>query len=84
MKLAKFTAALLTVSEKAANIARVMRSEKTLFDLLVQEKTGESKNKRFVQDFKTLGDVLVQETVRHDVAKQVSFLPLYVCQIHYL
>lgn len=34
---------------------------------MVEEKTGEDKNAKFEQDFKTLADVLIQETVRHDV-----------------
>ena len=72
MKLADFVDALIRCSEKAAKIARLVRSEKSLFDLLVEEKTGEAKNKRFVQDFKTLADVLVQETIRHDLGKQVG------------
>ena len=72
MKLSEFTAALIRVSEKAAQLARRIRSEEALFSLLVEEKTGESKNKRFVQDFKTLADVLIQETVRHDLGQQVN------------
>lgn len=63
---------LLECSEKAANIARVCREEEQLFCLLVEEKTGTCKNPRFVQDFKTLADVLVQETVRHDLSLKVS------------
>ncbi|KGL81949.1 Inositol polyphosphate 1-phosphatase, partial [Tinamus guttatus] len=35
--------------------------------LLVAEKTGADKNQRFVQDFKTLADVLIQEVIKHDV-----------------
>jgi len=62
---------VLKVSEKAANLARIVRSEESLFELLVQEKKGDQSNKRFVQDFKTLADVLVQETVRHDLGKKV-------------
>ena len=62
---------VLKVSEKAASIARIVRSEETLFELLVQEKKGDQSNKRFLQDFKTLADVLVQETVRHDLGKKV-------------
>ncbi|KAM9759794.1 inositol polyphosphate 1-phosphatase isoform 1-T2 [Menidia menidia] len=58
---------LLRVAEKAANVARVCRQEAPLFQLLVQEKTGEDKNKKFVQDFKTLADVVIQEMIRHDV-----------------
>ena len=63
---------LLHLSEKAANLARSIRAEKTLFDLLVEEKTGEQKNKNFVHDFKTLADVLIQEMIRYDVSKQVG------------
>ncbi|MGH0150099.1 UNVERIFIED_CONTAM: hypothetical protein FKN15_016387 [Acipenser sinensis] len=62
--------ALLSASEKAANIARVCRQEGALFQLLIQEKTGADKNKKFIQDFKTLADVIIQEVVRHDVGKQ--------------
>uniref|UniRef100_A0A671N4C8 Si:ch211-160o17.2 n=1 Tax=Sinocyclocheilus anshuiensis TaxID=1608454 RepID=A0A671N4C8_9TELE len=54
---------LLSVAEKAANVARVCRQEAPLFELLVQEKTGADKNKKFVQDFKTLADVLIQEMI---------------------
>ncbi|XP_066564311.1 inositol polyphosphate 1-phosphatase [Amia ocellicauda] len=61
---------LLNVAEKAANIARVCRQEATLFKLLVQEKTGSDKNKKFVQDFKTLADVVIQEMIRHDVGRE--------------
>uniref|UniRef100_A0A3B4TEF2 Inositol polyphosphate 1-phosphatase n=2 Tax=Seriola dumerili TaxID=41447 RepID=A0A3B4TEF2_SERDU len=61
---------LLRVAEKAANVARVCRQEAPLFQLLVQEKTGDDKNKKFVQDFKTLADVVIQEMIRHDVGAQ--------------
>ncbi|XP_003701005.1 inositol polyphosphate 1-phosphatase [Megachile rotundata] len=59
---------LLRVSEKAANIARACRYNDALFKLLVQEKSEEEKNPRFFQDFKTLADVLIQETIKHDIA----------------
>jgi inositol polyphosphate 1-phosphatase len=62
---------LIKASEKAAQIARLCRAEEELFKLLVQEKSPETKNPRFVQDFKTLADVLVQETVRHDLGVKV-------------
>ncbi|XP_061185939.1 inositol polyphosphate 1-phosphatase-like [Saccostrea echinata] len=62
--------ALINASEKGARIARVIRAESALLELLVQEKKGDQKNYRFVQDFKTLADVLVQETVRHDLSEQ--------------
>lgn len=67
---------LIVVSEKAANIARVCLKEKELFQLLVEEKTGSNKNHRFVHDFKTLADVLVQETIRYDLSQKVSTLLL--------
>ncbi|XP_077979191.1 inositol polyphosphate 1-phosphatase-like [Glandiceps talaboti] len=68
--MAQFLKSLIGVSNKAANLARAIRSEHALFELLVQEKTGDAKNKRFVQDFKTLGDVLIQEMVKHDLLAQ--------------
>jgi len=62
---------LLQASEKAANIARICRQKEALFQLLVQEKSLEEKNPRFFQDFKTLADVLIQETIRHDIEIEV-------------
>ena len=47
------------------------RSEHSLFELLIEEKSSETKNKRFVHDFKTLADVLVQELVKYDLSRQV-------------
>ncbi|XP_059385004.1 inositol polyphosphate 1-phosphatase-like isoform X1 [Carassius carassius] len=69
---------LLSVAEKAANVARVCRQEAALFELLVQEKTGVDKNKKFVQDFKTLADVLIQEMIRHDVCAQFPELTGFI------
>ena len=63
---------LLKVSEKAANIARACRQNEALFELLIQEKTSAEKNPRFFQDFKTLADVLIQETIRHDIGVEVT------------
>jgi len=68
-KMLKLLENLICVSEKAANLARACRSDTKLFELLVEEKTGDAKNAKFVQDFKTLADVLIQETVRHDLSK---------------
>ncbi|XP_059490742.1 inositol polyphosphate 1-phosphatase [Neocloeon triangulifer] len=62
-----FLQAIINVSEKAANIARACRREAQLFRLLVQEKSNEDKNQRFVHDFKTLADVLIQETVKNEL-----------------
>lgn len=63
---------LVKAAEKAAHIARICRQEKELFQLLIEEKTGDAKNINFKHDFKTLADVLIQETVRHTVATKVS------------
>lgn len=63
-------AALVHASEKAAKIARACRLEESLFGLLIEEKKEGEKNKKFVTDFKTLADVLVQEVIKHDVGKQ--------------
>ncbi|XP_014797079.1 PREDICTED: inositol polyphosphate 1-phosphatase, partial [Calidris pugnax] len=62
--------ALVGASEKAAHIARLCRREEPLFQLLVAEKTGADRNKRFLQDFKTLADVLIQEVIKHDLGKE--------------
>ncbi|KAH0629160.1 hypothetical protein JD844_011023 [Phrynosoma platyrhinos] len=48
----------------------VCRQEEALFSLLIEEKRGAEKNKKFVQDFKTLADVLIQEVIKHDVGKE--------------
>ncbi|XP_064494878.1 inositol polyphosphate 1-phosphatase isoform X2 [Pseudopipra pipra] len=62
--------ALVGVSEKAAELARLCRREEPLFQLLVAEKTGPDRNRRFLQDFKTLADVLIQEVIKHDLGKE--------------
>ena len=38
-------------------------------NFILKEKTGDEKNAAYSQDFKTLADVLIQETVRHDLGK---------------
>ncbi|XP_026477980.1 inositol polyphosphate 1-phosphatase-like [Ctenocephalides felis] len=58
---------LILVSEKAANIARICRQNEYLFSKLIEEKKNDA-NPRFFQDFKTLADVLIQESVRHDIS----------------
>lgn len=58
---------LINCAEKAANIARVCRSNEDLLALLVQEKSGAEANARFEHDFKTLADVLIQETIKHEI-----------------
>lgn len=62
---------LINCSEKAANIAKKCRADVNLLALLVQEKSADEANPRFIKDFKTLADVLIQETIRHDVGKLV-------------
>ncbi|CAH2306555.1 inositol polyphosphate 1-phosphatase [Pelobates cultripes] len=61
---------LLRASEKAACIARACRQEETLFQLLIEEKKEGEKNKKFLTDFKTLADVLVQEVIKHDIGRK--------------
>ncbi|KAH8383091.1 hypothetical protein KR009_006676 [Drosophila setifemur] len=58
---------IVNCAEKAANIARTCRSNEQLLALLVQEKSGAEANERFEHDFKTLADVLIQETIKHEV-----------------
>ena len=62
---------LLDFSERAAVIARSIREEDNLFQLLIEEKTGAQKNQRFAQDFKTLADVLIQQSLSHAIGKHV-------------
>lgn len=63
---------LLRVSEKAAHIARACRQHDALFQLLIEEKKGEDKNKKFALDFKTLADVLVQEVIKRHMEAKVG------------
>lgn len=64
---------LIVVSEKAANIARLCRKNHHLFNLLVEKKSSNEANSRFVEDFKTLADVLIQELVHYEIGNRVSF-----------
>lgn len=72
---------LLDFSAKAVSIARKIREDKVLFSLLVEEKTGDGKNQRFSQDFKTLADVLIQQTLCDMISKKVShtFVLIILC-----
>lgn len=63
--------ALIFVSEKAANIARLCRQNEHLSSLLIQEKSIDEANPRFVHDFKTIADVLIQATVKYDIGNLV-------------
>lgn len=68
---------LLLAAEKAACIARACREEETLFQLLIEEKKEDEKNKKFLTDFKTLADVLVQEVIKYDLGRKVSSSQCY-------
>lgn len=67
---------LINASEKAANIARICRSNEQLLKLLVQEKTSDEANARFEHDFKTLADVLIQEAIKKYVGAEVNKIEL--------
>lgn len=69
MDMSALVGALVRASEKAAALARACRAEEELFSLLVEEKGEADKNPRFLRDFKTLADVLIQEMVRHDLSQ---------------
>ena len=69
----ELVALVVECSEKAAEIARIMREEGS-FDMLVEEKGEREKNPKFKHDFKTLADVLVQETIRRDMSMKVHVL----------
>lgn len=73
-----FVENMLLVSEKAANIARIIRQDNHLLSLLVREKKESEKNPRFIKDFKTLADVLVQEVVKHDLSVQFPSLKRHI------
>lgn len=66
--------ALIHVSEKAANIARLCRQNENLLSLLTEEKSVDESNPRFVKDFKTLADVLIQVTIRYEIGNLVCIL----------
>lgn len=70
MRLSDLLLAMLRTAKKARDVARIIRSEPALLHLLVEEKKGVEKNKRFIQDFKTLADVLIQQMVAHDIAAE--------------
>lgn len=63
---------LIIASEKAACVARVCRQNEHLLQLLIEEKSQSEQNCRFVRDFKTLADVLVQQSIKYDLEKEVS------------
>jgi inositol polyphosphate 1-phosphatase len=76
--LSHFVNLLICLSEKGAALARLIRREKGLFQLLIEEKTGAAKNKRFEVDFMTLADVLIQETVRYFIGHEFPSMQEHV------
>lgn len=70
----KLLGVLINSAEKAADVARLVREDELLFRMLVNKKESNEANPRFVEDFKTLADMLVQELVKRDVTRAVSGL----------
>ncbi|ESP01783.1 hypothetical protein LOTGIDRAFT_225152 [Lottia gigantea] len=68
MLLSQLMYSVICEARKGSNIASIIRSNDTLLKLLIEEKKGKEVNERFVADFKTLADVLIQEMVRHDLS----------------
>lgn len=77
-KMTELLQTLIAVSEKASNIARACRTKQELFSLLIQEKGTKDANPRFVKDFKTLADVLIQETVKHELGNKFPELKNFI------
>ena len=68
----EFVRHLLLAVERAATIARCCREEEALFRLLVEEKKGEHNTKLSGRDFKTLADVLIQESIGHCIGEKAG------------
>lgn len=72
---------LISISEKSALISRLCRLNSTgdddLFNILIQEKSNESKNDRFLHDFKTFADVLIQEMAKYILETKVR---IHICK----
>jgi len=64
-KLLNFVTKLVDLSEKGAEIARVFSSIQA--SIAPTEKDDSNKNPKFREDYKTLADVLVQETLRREL-----------------
>lgn len=62
---------LIKLSEKASKVTRMIREQDELFKLLVEEKEKDGNKQRFSQDFKTLADVLIQQTIKFYLTKKV-------------
>eukprot|EP01103_Thecamoeba_quadrilineata_P019248 TRINITY_DN7704_c0_g1_i1.p1 TRINITY_DN7704_c0_g1~~TRINITY_DN7704_c0_g1_i1.p1 ORF type:complete len:391 (+),score=75.78 TRINITY_DN7704_c0_g1_i1:87-1259(+) len=73
-KIAPLVRVLAQLSEKAAAIARFCRNEKDSFESMVELKEAD-KNVRFLKDFKTIADVLIQEFVKKEILDHFPFHP---------
>lgn len=63
---------LIVIAEKAAKISQICRLNlDELFDILIEEKSDDTKNPKFVHDFKTFADVLIQEMAKHTLEAKV-------------
>ena len=59
-----------TLWDKATFIMLLISSISPYISIDFQEKIGEDKNKNSSHDFKTLADVLIQESIRYDMGKE--------------
>lgn len=67
---------LINASERAATVARACGSSEST--LLVTEKNGGDANIRFEKDFKTVADVLAQESARAEISARCPGLGDYL------
>ncbi|KAF5394110.1 hypothetical protein PHET_12249 [Paragonimus heterotremus] len=77
---AHFLETVVLCSEKAATIARLIRTH-SLFDTLIQRKCAKEANARFDIDLKTLADVLIQEGIRYDLEKMVGYVDPFLLDV---
>lgn len=71
IRAAELVKTLVRLSERAANVARSLRSKPQLLELLTEQKAYCPKLRRDKPDFKTLADVLIQETIRYYLGQKV-------------
>lgn len=69
-----FVRDLILLCKKASQIARLIRKDDQLLQLLTQEKPIDVEQGHFTQDFKTLADVLIQEMVKDFLQKSYPLL----------
>lgn len=66
---------LVNIAEKSSQLAQICRAESDgVFKTLIQEKLNEKeKNPRFLHDYKTFADVLIQEMATVCLNTKVKF-----------